>query len=1186
LDLAGFSKQTSDLVSFGPEGAERLSIILNHTFAPLVDILQGRGGDIVAFVGDGIIALWDSGNIVHDAQRAVLCGLELQRVIKLKNDAAISFRLRVAVESGKIFYCRVGGTGGRWRHLVVGAPLAAIGEAYHRARPGDVVLCSTARKILGPLLQHEWIDSHYSKAIAVVPPPVVASLPDDRPLALEELQRLLPEVVLERGAALDGRWLAEFRNVSIVQVHLNDVQFDDSLLPTLHDSFAEIEKSSYRLEGNVLQVQMDDKGITAIVVFGLPPLAHEDDSFRAIEAALSIHRDLKARGYRTSIGVTSGQAFCGERGGDRRRDYSVLGMAIILSSRLMEKAGDGVLCDAVTAAAVEKRVSFSASTSLDLKGWSGLVAAFRPEAISRPVQVNVIRRTIGRDRERQVLRDALDRLNRGAGGVVWIEGEAGIGKSTLLADFIEAARAANYRTLHGVATAVDRATPYFSWREVLSQLLEWLSDPTSPLETRLSNELREKPQLASWVPLLEDIMPLGLGSNFVTRAMSGASRAAGLEDLFVFFLEKVSSRQPTLVVFDDIHWMDEASFSLALTVSRRLPGLLLVAASRPAKEDGYSDRALGVDPDVKITVGGLSKDVVVEIVCQRLGVSSVPFAVAELVTNRAAGNPFYCEELTFALRDTGVLLVDQGECRAAHDLSADFPVLPPSIKSVVLARFDVLPLESQFALKVASALGGTFSPDLLQAVHPHSATSEGVQGLLETLVARNMLRVSDKGSDKRYEFRHSIFQDTVYELLSFSQRRELHKEIATVIELRHEGALDPLCAQLARHWELANRPELAVAYLERAASQALRSYANLDAIRYLRKALQLSEADGVSVSPRVIAAWLTMLGDANHELRDFGQATLHYQNAMKMLEYRLPTNSAQLTKGIAANALRQTMHRFFNAPRVDASAVDKQRVAHIYERLSEEYFYRNDPMLVLHGTLASLNLAEQSGAIAEAISGYNGLALGLSMTGMVGLARYYSRRASRLAEEKGDLPEVARAHLVAGVLTAGLGEAATAHRNAERAALLFRQLGDRVRLANSLCLAIFNALLHCDIGRADAALNDLDALVAADPNVSPEIHAWRLCARICIHGVKGHVAPTDLLSSWPDCGEPAVVQGGHGRRLPSNRRSPRGKRGRSRRRRPPTTMPRRLGRIWRLRRGRRGADTDSALGASGSRALE
>ncbi|MBR0939162.1 adenylate/guanylate cyclase domain-containing protein [Bradyrhizobium jicamae] len=380
LDLVGFSKQTANLAAFGPKGAEELSVILKDTFAPLVDVIEKDGGDIVAFVGDGIVAVWDSDNLVRDTQRATLCGLTLQRV----NNASAVFRMRVAIECGEIFYCRLGETTGRSHYLVVGAPFTAVGAAYRLAAPGDVVLCPDARESLGTLVEQERIDRHHSKLIGAAIAGAPTALPKNEPLPFKELRQLLPAVVIERGAALDGRWLAEFRNLSIVQVRLGDVRFDESLLPSLEGMFSQVEKTSLRLEGSVLHIRMDDKGINGIVVFGLPHLAHEDDPFRAVEAALSIQQGLSADGYNASIGVTSGLLFCGEYGGASRRDYSALGTAINLSSRLMEHAENGVLCDAATAAAVEKRVTFSASTTLNLKGWARPVAAFRPETISRP----------------------------------------------------------------------------------------------------------------------------------------------------------------------------------------------------------------------------------------------------------------------------------------------------------------------------------------------------------------------------------------------------------------------------------------------------------------------------------------------------------------------------------------------------------------------------------------------------------------------------------------------------------------------------------------------------------------------------------------------------------------------------------------------------------------------------------
>ena len=602
--------------------------------------------------------------------------------------------------------------------------------------------------------------------------------------------------------------------------------------------------------------------------------------------------------------------------------------------------------------------------------------------------------------------------------------------------------------------------------------------------------------------------------------MLGSSRASGIEDLVAFFLKLAASRQPTLLAFDDAHWMDGASMSLARAVAHRLPNLLMIVAQR-SREHGESGSA-PIEPDVDVALDGLPGERLVEIVCQRLGVSSVPDTLAQLIVARAAGNPFYCEELTFAMRDTGVLRVEHGECLTAENLNAKSSILPTSIKSIVVARFDALPPEHRMILKVASALGGGFSPAFLKAVHPSDPAVESIKGLLDELVARSMLKTGSGDVQPHYEFRHALFENAIYGSLSFSQRRELHAKAAAAIESRSDTGRETFHAQLARHWELADRPELAVDYLEKAAAQALRSYANVDAIGYLLKAIDLSDSGAAPVGGRRLAIWRSMLGDAYHELMAFDKAALNYRTAMKALGCEEPTKPTALARGVLSNAVRQAMSRLLPSPGVTRATEDAQRVAHMYERLSEEYFYSNSVLPLLHGTLTSLNLAERSGAVAETIAGYNALALALGMAGIVGLARRYSRRALRLAAEKGNFPDVARAHLVAGVLNYGLGDWDAVRLNADQSSRLFRQLGDRIRLATAASMSIYTSILRCELADASAELNALNEIIAADPNVSAEVRAWRLCAEASLETLRGQIARPVLEDLREVCDEGQV----------------------------------------------------------------
>jgi adenylate cyclase len=171
-------------------------------------------------------------------------------------------------------------------------------------------------------------------------------------------------------------------------------------------------------------------------------------------------------------------------------------------------------------------------------------------------------------------------------------------------------------------------------------------------------------------------------------------------------------------------------------------------------------------------------------------------------------------------------------------------------------------------------------------------------------------------------------------------------------------------------------------------------------------------------------------------------------------------------------------------------------VSHIYEHLSEQYFFQNESLAVLNGTLASLNFAEQCGAARETVRGYSALALGMGMSGLVGIARAYGSRATQLADQLGALPEIARVKLVLGVLDYGLGRWESAERGAEEARQLYERLGDRKRAQNSETMAIFIAFLRGEILRADGRLRQLLAEISDDS--PPQVRAWSLSAGVLI----------------------------------------------------------------------------------------
>src|SRR5262249_48895505 len=143
-----------------------------------------------------------------------------------------------------------------------------------------------------------------------------------------------------------------------------------------------LQTAIYRYEGSVNKLSVDDKGATLVAGFGLPPLSHEDDPARGVQAALAIESKLQELGVACAIGVITGRAFCGIVGGERRREYTIMGDVVNLAARLMQAAKGTVLCDAATYQASQARLAFDELPAIHVKGKSDAIAIYRPRGIS------------------------------------------------------------------------------------------------------------------------------------------------------------------------------------------------------------------------------------------------------------------------------------------------------------------------------------------------------------------------------------------------------------------------------------------------------------------------------------------------------------------------------------------------------------------------------------------------------------------------------------------------------------------------------------------------------------------------------------------------------------------------------------------------------------------------------------
>ena len=1100
VDIAGFTARTERALG---DGAEGLTDFINNSFAILTDVIIRYDGDVVAFAGDAILAVWVDHDLAAATDRAARCGLALREALAAWREGD-GINQRTAVEAGEVFFCKLGGWLDNWHYVAVGDPFYSIGAAYRSAEIGDVVLCSNAASLLSISSDAETAPYgarllRMRKSHGSQEQDRMGSLPETRLSSAGSEQRLFDA----------GAWVGEFRTLTVARVALQELDFDHGFLTKIQSFVFEAQQVSERLEGSIHQILMDDKGMTLTLIFGLTPFAHEDDPLRAVEASLRMRRQLAAKGIPISVGISTGRLFCSNYGGRQSQTFGVFGQAMNVAAHLAEAAQGDIACDATTAEAVGRGIAFSLLPHIHLKGADSSMLAFSPTATTEELHRPSTSQMIGRDSEQAILQSCLDDVSAGSGRFALVSGEAGIGKSRLLEEFVSSAEASGHTVLLGSATAIEKSTPYFVWRTILRQLLKLESGgDAARVRAEVSELLSGEVSLLSWLPLLDEVIALGFPQTEFTRQIVGSARATAIEELVVCLLRKSHFR---ILVLEDLHWFDGSSMDLLAAVARRLPEFLLVASQRtqvPKIADEYFRE--GLVPSLQIRLDRLSRDEVALVIKQRLRATEIPPSLVRFVYNLANGNPFFCGELALALRDTGRIQVSRGVCSFDEQSAAiESLSLPTSVERAIVSRIDVLSADDQLLLKAASTIGDSFSIDMLENIVPELAASK--EACIQRLLDHDFLQPDLETRPLSFVFRHSITMEVTYNLLSFAQRRALHERIATFLERHYANELQPHYARLARHWELGNAPLSAIKYLELAAQQSRNNYANRESIRYARKMFDLMQREKLQIDNSRQAAWEVILGDAYHELSDYENSAEHYARAMQLLGRHLPANKAEKIGALIYNASVQLIWWLLPArtkrlpPHQQA---DVQLVSHMYEYLSEQYFFQNDSLAVLNGTLASLNLAEQSGAAPETIRGYTALALGMAMSGLVRVARSYAIRARRLAERHGSLPDIARVELVLGVLAYGLGKWSDAEQHADKALGLNRRLGDRARAQMGETMAIFVAILRGDIMRANSLLADLYSDISADSSM--QVRAWSLSARVLIDTIQGNTSAEHL----------------------------------------------------------------------------
>ncbi len=649
-----------------------------------------------------------------------------------------------------------------------------------------------------------------------------------------------------------------------------------------------------RVQGTVASFTGD--GVMAI--FGAP-VAHEDHAQRACLAALDLSRRLPELAQaaaeqgvelRLRMGLNSGEVVVGEIGESLRSEYAAIGQTVGLAKRMESLAPEGeIALNASTAGLVAGEFELDELGSFGVKGVSDRQRVFALRSLRKPSS-GLERATardrlsafVGREAEHAVLEQALVRALASDGQVIALVGEPGVGKTRLAHEFATRCRDRGIRVLRVAALAHGRDVPLLPvlelWRSALG--VRENDDPGDARTRMTAGLVGLDSSFAAELPVLFELLGVEDPEHPAPR-IDPEARERRLLALTRRFVRAQGAREPTVLVVEDVQWLDDASALFVAELAQAAAGSrwLLICTLRPERPTDW----LAGGHCQLVRLSGLGRGSVAALLKDLLGDHPSLDGVAELVAERAGGNPFFCEELVRALPGEGFLTGTRGDYRLWHSLGSI--VLPPTVQAVLAARIDRLAPREKELLWLAAVIGDGLTRRLLGEVSGFAP--DVLAPTLGALIAGDLLEAHPTQEALELSFKHPLTREVAYRSQVTERRQRIHAAVAGAIERLHPDGLDERAALIAHHRKAAGQPADAAKWHVRAAAWMART-SSLEAMNHWKAA-----ADQAALLPKGpqrgelrVRAGLGILGEAWRVEIDRNMVDRIYREVVDALGHR------------------------------------------------------------------------------------------------------------------------------------------------------------------------------------------------------------------------------------------------------------------------------------------------------------
>lgn len=671
---------------------------------------------------------------------------------------------------------------------------------------------------------------------------------------IRRLQRYLPERIVHRILTTPDQLKieGERRNVTVLFAditgftELSETLDAEDVVQVINGYFTRMLEIIAKYEGTLDKFMGD----AMMVLFGAP-VAHENDPERAIRAALEMQSALSAfnrsriakrflpKPLQMSIAINSGRVFAGNVGSETRAEYTIMGENVNLAYRIESIAEPGqVVISENTFHKVRNVFRFQSLGEFKFKGIRNPTQVYLviggKEQIANSTMSKRAEPTaiplVGRTKELAILEAQLQLVERGQGSIIYITGDAGVGKSRLIVELERLILSRGILFMKSDCVSFSQSLAYYPFLSILKTFFSiWEEDSSETRAKKITIELQKLDlDPVSIIPILGPLFGIKPKAEEKMKSLGNLRKKlfALIQDILIRATKLYNVR---VLIIEDLHWSDQTSLELLTELSSKIASepILLCVTARPDFQPAWVKSI----PITTITLDRFTAEDTNQFIGYLFNTEKIAIDLAKLIQQKSEGNPLFVEELTRNLTESHLTQISKDQVTLAEGVSS--LAIPDTIDQVVMARLDRLDEPVRLVAQYASVIGKQFSVSILQELID----------LAPSILTKYLDQLQTAGiiqpTNRQFTFYHGMLAEVAYQSLLLHHRQSLHGKVGTAFERLYRNRLPEHYETLAYHYYLSDLPQKAITYLGLAADKTQKFYANAEAIDYYQKQIKL-----------------------------------------------------------------------------------------------------------------------------------------------------------------------------------------------------------------------------------------------------------------------------------------------------------------------------------------------------------